>query len=121
MPGHRLLDGTDLEIACNLQRDDLVLRVNKGGVLVFGALLRKFAGFQKANAAAYDKHNGKFLVRGGQYEARAGTLRPRHIVLEFDSYAAARASHDSPEFQAAAKIRDQACDIDVVIVEGYGN
>jgi hypothetical protein len=31
--------GTDLEIAYDLQRDDLVLRVNKGGVLMIRAML----------------------------------------------------------------------------------
>src|SRR5712671_4752702 len=40
MPGHRFLQGTDLDIAHNLQGDNLVLRVNKGGVLVFRAMLR---------------------------------------------------------------------------------
>lgn len=30
IPGHRILDGTDLEISYNLSGDDLVLRVNKG-------------------------------------------------------------------------------------------
>ena len=40
IPGHRVLEGTDLEIAYNLQGEDLVLRVNKGGVLVFRVLLR---------------------------------------------------------------------------------
>ena len=39
MPGHTVLPGTDLEIAHNLQGDDLVLRVNKGGVLMFRAKL----------------------------------------------------------------------------------
>jgi hypothetical protein len=39
IPGHRLLDGTDLEIAYNLLGDDLVLRVNKAGVQVFGVVL----------------------------------------------------------------------------------
>ena len=39
IPGHRVLDGTDLEIAYNLQGDDLILRVNKSGVLVFRATL----------------------------------------------------------------------------------
>jgi hypothetical protein len=43
IPGHRVLAGTDLEVAYNLQRDDLVLRVNKGGVLVFRAMLRDAA------------------------------------------------------------------------------
>ena len=39
IPGHRVLDGTDLEIAYDLQVDDLVMRVNKAGVLVFRAKL----------------------------------------------------------------------------------
>ena len=39
IPGHRLLAGTDLEIAYNLLGDDLVLRVNKAGVQVFGVVL----------------------------------------------------------------------------------
>jgi hypothetical protein len=38
-PGRRLLEGTDLEIAYNLLGDDLVLRVNKAGVQVFGVVL----------------------------------------------------------------------------------
>ena len=40
IPGYRVLEGTDLEIAYNLQGEDLVLRVNKGGVLVFRSTLR---------------------------------------------------------------------------------
>jgi hypothetical protein len=38
-PGRRLLDGTDLQIAYDLLGDDLVLRVNKAGVQVFGVVL----------------------------------------------------------------------------------
>jgi hypothetical protein len=38
-PGRRLLQGTDLEIAYDLMGDDLVLRVNKAGVQVFGVVL----------------------------------------------------------------------------------
>jgi hypothetical protein len=39
LPGRRPLDGTDLEIAYDLLGDDLVLRVNKAGVQVFGVVL----------------------------------------------------------------------------------
>ena len=39
VPGHRHLEGTDLEITYNLIGDDLVLRVNKAGVQVFGVVL----------------------------------------------------------------------------------
>jgi predicted butyrate kinase (DUF1464 family) len=42
-PGRRILGGTDLEIAYNVLGDDLVLRVNKAGVQVFGVVLEKAA------------------------------------------------------------------------------
>jgi hypothetical protein len=42
-PGRRVLDGTDLEIAYNLLGDDLLVRVNKAGVQVFGVVLEKAA------------------------------------------------------------------------------
>jgi hypothetical protein len=34
IPGHRILDGTDLEIAYNFWGDDLIIRVNKRPVQV---------------------------------------------------------------------------------------
>jgi hypothetical protein len=37
--GRRVIEGTDLEIAYSLLGDDLVLRVNKAGVQVFGVVL----------------------------------------------------------------------------------
>ena len=43
IPGRHPLDGTDLEIAYTLRGDDLVLRVNKSGVQVFGVVL-EYAG-----------------------------------------------------------------------------
>jgi hypothetical protein len=43
IPGQRLLAGTDLEIAYTLLGDDLVLRVNKAGVQVFGVVLEDAA------------------------------------------------------------------------------
>jgi len=43
IPGRRLLDGTDLVIAYNLLGEDLVLRVNKAGVQVFGVVLENAA------------------------------------------------------------------------------
>ncbi len=41
------------------------------------------------------------------------------MVIEFDSYAAAKACYESPEYQAAAKIREEASTADFVIIEGY--
>jgi len=43
IPGQRPLAGTDLEIAYSLLGNDLVLRVNKAGVQVFGVVLEDAA------------------------------------------------------------------------------
>jgi len=40
IPGRRILEGTDLEIAYNLRGDDLVIRVNKGPCQVLRVMLR---------------------------------------------------------------------------------
>jgi len=71
-----------------------------------------------ANAAAFEKFGGKFVVRGGKYETVQGNLRSRHVVVEFKDYETALACYHSPEYQEAAKIRLQASEGDLVIVEG---
>ena len=66
------------------------------------------------------KYGARFLVRNGEREVASGKLvGRRHVVIEFDSYATAKACHDSPEYQAAAKIRDEASTADFMIIEGY--
>jgi uncharacterized protein (DUF1330 family) len=63
-------------------------------------------------------HGGKILARGGRCEALDGKARARNVVLEFDSYEAARAEFYSPEYQAARALRQGAADIEMVLVEG---
>jgi uncharacterized protein (DUF1330 family) len=72
------------------------------------------------NGKAFAKYGGRFLVRGGTSETIRGLAgRARHVVIEFDSYEKAKACHDSPEYEAAARVRDMAATVDLVIVEGY--
>ena len=60
------------------------------------------------------------IKRNGKHEVASGKLVDRrNVVIEFDSYATAKACHDSPEYQAAAKIRDEASTADLIIIEGY--
>ncbi|MGH6815692.1 MAG: DUF1330 domain-containing protein [Hyphomicrobiaceae bacterium] len=75
--------------------------------------------YMAANAAPFAKYGARFLVRGGKYEVRKGQDWQRHVILEFDSFERAKACYDSPEYQAAAKIRDAYADVSVAIVEGY--
>lgn len=79
----------------------------------------KYKGYFAANAEVFKKWKAKFLVRGGRYEVRKGPEHQRHVVLEFESFEVAKACYDSPEYQAAAKIRDEAADAAILIVEGY--
>jgi uncharacterized protein (DUF1330 family) len=40
-------------------------------------------------------------------------------VLEFADYETAKACYDSPEYKAAAAVRDEASKADIMIIEGY--
>ena len=80
----------------------------------------RYQDYITANAAPLKKHGARFVVRNGESQVVRGQLNSRrHVVIEFDSYAIAKACHDSPEYQAAAKIRDEASTADLVIIEGY--
>lgn len=68
--------------------------------------------------AAIRKHGGKPLVRGGRHEALEGQARGRNVVVEFESYDAARAYYYSAEYQAAKAKRDGAATAELVLVEG---
>ena len=71
-----------------------------------------------ADAAAFGKFRARFLVRGGRHVAPEGPARARHVMIEFDSYEQALACYRSPEYQAAAKLRQAYADSEIVIVEG---
>jgi uncharacterized protein (DUF1330 family) len=71
-----------------------------------------------ADAIAFEKFAARPIVRGGRYEAPEGPARKRHVVLEFESYEQALACYHSPEYQAAAKLRQAYAESDIVIVEG---
>ncbi|HWB45329.1 MAG TPA: DUF1330 domain-containing protein [Hyphomicrobiaceae bacterium] len=79
----------------------------------------RYKDYTAANAAPIRAYGGRFIVRGGSSQVRAGALKERHVVVEFPDYAAAKACYDSAEYQAAAKIRDTAGKVDLVVIEGY--
>jgi len=80
----------------------------------------RYKDYVAANALAFRKFNARFLVRAGDCVVAKGDLGGRrHVVIEFDSFASAKACYESPEYQAAAKIRDEASDAQLLIIEGY--
>ncbi len=79
----------------------------------------QFKAYVAANAEALKKYDARFLVRAGRFTVVEGTTRTRNTVLEFPSYQAALDCWNSPEYQAALKLRLPVSTFDLVIIEGY--
>jgi uncharacterized protein (DUF1330 family) len=78
-----------------------------------------YQAYVAANAAAFRKYGGRFLVRGGNYEAVEGSSRARNVVIEFKDYAAALACYRSPEYAHAMTFRAGKATADIIVIEGY--
>jgi len=72
-----------------------------------------------ANAVAFRRYGGRFLVRGGTAETMEGSFRARTVIVEFDDYNTALACYRSAEYAGALAIRKAASTGDVKVVEGY--
>jgi uncharacterized protein (DUF1330 family) len=77
-----------------------------------------YARYAAAATKAIADHGGRPLVRGGRYEALEGPARARNVVLEFDSYDAAKAYYFSVDYQKAKAEREGAATMEMVLVEG---
>lgn len=75
--------------------------------------------YAAANPAIFRKFGGRFLVRGGKFDAPEGNSRARNVVIEFPDYASALACYRSPEYQDNIKVRLPHSAIDLVVIEGY--
>ncbi|MBS9721704.1 DUF1330 domain-containing protein [Tianweitania sp. BSSL-BM11] len=67
---------------------------------------------------AFERFGAKFLARGGEVTELEGRARGRNVVIEFESVDVARQCYESPEYQAAAAIRQECADSELIIVEG---
>jgi uncharacterized protein (DUF1330 family) len=79
----------------------------------------RYKDYVAANAAAFAKYGGRFLVRGGPFEPVLGSSRERNVVIEFASFRDAVDCFHSPEYQAALAKRAGGAEVDMVVVEGY--
>ena len=78
-----------------------------------------YKAYAAANPAIFKKFGGRFVVRGGKFEAPEGSARKRNVVIEFPSYQAALDCYNSPEYQANIKLRQPHATADIVVIEGY--
>lgn len=78
----------------------------------------QWAVYAAAAGEAIKKYGGKPLARGGQMIVAEGEGRARNVVLEFETFEAAKTYAHSPEYAAARKLREGAGYINIVVVEG---
>ena len=78
----------------------------------------KWAQYAAKASEAIKKYGGKALARGGKCALAEGKGVMRNVVLEFDSFEAARAYAFSSEYAEAKKLREGAGSIDITVVEG---
>jgi uncharacterized protein (DUF1330 family) len=81
--------------------------------------MERYKAYMAANAGPLAKYGARFLARGGRSETVEGSSRSRNTVIEFPSYQAALDCWNSPEYQAAIKLRQPVSTLDLVVVEGY--
>ena len=65
-----------------------------------------------------ERHGARFIVRGGESETPEGEDMGRHVVIEFDSFEAAKAAYHDPEYQEAAEIRRRCAESTMILVKG---
>jgi uncharacterized protein (DUF1330 family) len=75
--------------------------------------------YKAAAPAAVAAGGGRYIVRGGELAVLEGDWAPtRLVLLEFEDLEAAKRFYDSPEYQAARKLREGAATLSMVAVEG---
>lgn len=80
--------------------------------------LTEFIPVSSTAKPAFERFGANFLARGGALTELEGKARARNVVIEFPSVQHAIDCYNSPEYQAAAKIRQEVADAEMVIVEG---
>ena len=78
-----------------------------------------YAKYRSKTPEAIAKHGGRFLVRGGESDAREGEApKGRVVVVEFDNMAAAKTFYESADYQPLIPIRQAASNGRLFFVEG---
>jgi uncharacterized protein (DUF1330 family) len=75
------------------------------------------AAYAKLAGPALRTQGAKYLALGVANEAYEAGLKQRMVIIEFPSLAAAIAAHESPGYQAALKVFNNAAERDFRIIE----
>ena len=78
-----------------------------------------FERYRQAVPATIAAHGGRYLVRGGRAETLEGAGTPgRLVIVEFESAARARQWVESPEYREVTRLRENAAEVRMLLVEG---
>jgi len=77
-----------------------------------------YKAYSARNDEIFPKFGGVFLARRGESAVLEGDSLPRHVIVEFPSYQAAKDCYHSPEYQENLKIRQANADSVIMVVEG---
>jgi uncharacterized protein (DUF1330 family) len=79
----------------------------------------QFEEYKKLAPAAIAKYGGRYIIRGGAYEALEGDWKPQRLtIVEFDSMEIAKAFYASPEYKVAIEARAGAAKFKALLVQG---
>jgi uncharacterized protein (DUF1330 family) len=78
----------------------------------------RYARYTAVTPAIAARHGGRFIVRGGRFDAKEGPARTRNAVIEFPTYADALAFYEDPEYRAVLPHALAGSERELIIVEG---
>jgi uncharacterized protein (DUF1330 family) len=75
--------------------------------------------YRRQVPATVAKYGGRFIVRGGAFQALEGSWRPKRlVVLEFPSTEQARRWYDSEDYRPLKAMRLKASTSNLILVDG---
>ena len=77
-----------------------------------------YATYAQKAKPAIEKHQGRYLVRGGKQKILEGANLERAVVIEFSSMSTALECYNSKEYAEAKSHREGNAEFHGVIVEG---
>ena len=81
--------------------------------------MQQYQEYMKLTPAIVEKYGGEFVIRGGDKVILEGPDSPERIViLRYPDMETAQRMYNSPEYQAAIKVRENAADASFILMEG---
>ena len=79
----------------------------------------KYGEYMKLSPSVIEHFGGRFVARAGNTKVLEGApVTGRVVIVEFPSFERAEQFYNSPEYQAARKLREGAATAQFILIEG---